>query len=49
MNDLIEKTDILIICQSFEWVTPLYQPLFWTWVGIYEEMYGCQYLLIDNN
>ena len=49
INDLIEKTDILIICQSFEWVTPLYQPLFWTWVGIYEEMYGCQYLLIDNN
>lgn len=45
--ELAKKTDMLVICKSFEWVPKLYQPLFYTWVGIYEEMYNTKYTLID--
>lgn len=47
IKELAEQTDMLIICQSFEWVPPLYQPLYWTWVGLYEEITGSSYALID--
>lgn len=45
--NLTKNTDVLIICQSFEWVPRMYQPLFYTWVGIYEEMTDRKYTLID--
>lgn len=40
LEDLSEKTDVLIICFSPEWIPPTYKPLFYTWMNICEELTG---------
>lgn len=46
--ELISKeTDYLILCQSFEWIPPVYQPLFLNWITICEEMREKDYF-VDN-
>lgn len=35
--------DVLIICSSFEWIPPVYQPLFYSWNTICSEITGKEY------
>lgn len=42
-----KDVDFLIICASYEWVPPIYHPLFQTWQTICEEIKGEEYR-IDN-
>lgn len=37
--------DVLIICASFEWIPPVYQPLYLTWNSICSEIAGEEYPL----
>lgn len=49
LDELADKTDMLIICESFDWIPPQFRPLYFAWVGIYEEFTGSQYPMIDND
>lgn len=39
------KFDVLIICASFEWIPPMYEPLFLTWQTICEELKKEEFLI----
>lgn len=41
-----EEVDMLIICNSPEWIPSMYQPLWDVWVGIAEEWYGVEFQLL---
>lgn len=45
LESLARHTDFLIICASYEWVPPVYHPLFLNWQTICEEMKGKEYPL----
>lgn len=46
LNKFVEQIDMLIICNSPEWIPSQYQTLWDIWVGIAEEWYGVEFEII---
>lgn len=47
LMELSDKTDMLVLCGSPEWIPPIYQPLFSTWQTLLEETEHKDYLVDD--
>lgn len=43
LDDEKNQPDILVLCSSFEWIPPVYQPLFYCWNNICSEIAGKEY------
>lgn len=43
LEENVKSTNVLILCASYEWIPPLYHPLFLNWQTICEEFQGKEF------